>query len=254
MGLDSIILFAVVVMFAYLIEGFIGFGGTIMALPIASSIAGLKLAVPVMTIVVLLASIVIALRDIKYIDKKQFVKITILMILGLPIGMWLFKSLPERPLKIALGIFMIIVSVKGLYYNTDKRKEELPKKANKLQIGYKTMKLLENIVIFLGGIVHGAFTCGGPFVVVYATKNIKNKTSFRATLCALWATLNGIMLMLNTFKGEISFEIIKVSAITMPFVVVAIVVSNILHKKVNGEAFTKFVYAALFVAGILMMM
>ena len=75
MDLGQIIAFSVVVMCAYFIEGLIGFGGTIMALPIASAIAGLKVTVPVMTIVVLIASIVIAVRDFKHINKKEFIKI-----------------------------------------------------------------------------------------------------------------------------------------------------------------------------------
>ena len=247
MDLGQIIAFSVVVMCAYFIEGLIGFGGTIMALPIASAIAGLKVTVPVMTIVVLIASIVIAVRDFKHINKKEFIKITSLMVLGLPIGMWLFSALPERPLKVALGIFMIIVAVKGLY---EGRK---PAKVVEVKNKSKYIGIIHNIVLFLGGIVHGAFTCGGPFVVVYATSNIKDKSSFRATLCALWATLNAIMLSINIFRGEITSGIVIMSLITMIFVIIAIVVSNIVHKKINGDSFTKFVYVALFVSGILMM-
>ena len=74
MELGQIIAFSVVVMCAYFIEGLIGFGGTIMALPIASAIAGLKVTVPVMTIVVLIDSIVIAVRDFKHINKKNLLK------------------------------------------------------------------------------------------------------------------------------------------------------------------------------------
>ncbi|WP_195989074.1 sulfite exporter TauE/SafE family protein [Clostridium sp. D53t1_180928_C8] len=265
MELNKTILFALIIMCTYFIEGLIGFGGTIMALPLASMVMGLKLTVPVMTVVVLIASIIIAARDYKYIDIKQFVKIALLMILGLPIGMWLFKFLPERPLKILLGIFMIGVAIKGLYDVFIKvRKqpklvyaEEFAADSQTKDLKVETpkgMRIVEDIILFLGGIIHGAFTCGGPFVVVYATKNIKNKSSFRATLCALWATLNIIMLSINIFNGEINFEIIKISAITMIFVFIAIVVSNIVHKKINGDIFTKFVYIALFISGILMML
>lgn len=264
MELNEIILFALIIMCTYFIEGLIGFGGTIMALPLASMVIGLKLTVPVMTVVVLIASIIIAVRDYKYIDIRKFAKISLLMILGLPIGMWLFKFLPERSLKILLGIFMIGVAIKGLYdvfikvkkepklvyeeeFAVDSESESLECKTS------KGMRILEDIILFIGGIIHGAFTCGGPFVVVYATKNIKNKSSFRATLCALWATLNIIMLTINIFNGEINFQRIKISAITMIFVFIAIVVSNIVHKKINGDIFTKFVYIALFISGILMM-
>jgi uncharacterized protein len=36
---------------------------------------------------------------------------------------------------------------------------------------------LDNMTLFLGGIVHGLFTCRGPFVVMYATKISKIKVS-----------------------------------------------------------------------------
>lgn len=281
----STILFAIVIMMSYFIEGMIGFGGTIVALPLASQIAGIKLAVPVLTIVVFLASVVIAIRDFKYLDKKQFIKIAFLMILGLPIGTWLFASLPERPLKLALSVFMIIISLKGLIgiSNEKKRKslaevsvdlEETPLaddigdsiaenssiwdntveglELQEVNEGEEGSSWLSNLTIFLGGIVHGAFSCGGPFVVVYATNNIKDKSSFRATLCTLWALLNAIMIGIKSFNGEITGEVIRLSAWTMPFVVVAIIVSNIAHKRLKGESFTTFVYIALFVSGILM--
>ena len=265
MELSQILLFAFIVMCAYFIEGLIGFGGTIMAIPLASEVLGLKLTIPVLTIVVLIASIIIAIRDRKYIDKKQFIKITVLMIMGLPIGMWLFEAIPERPLKIVLGIFMVIIGIKGLYEGKNKADgskelisaelagiESIAIDVNEVNQSNKLKSLIENLTIFCGGIVHGAFTSGGPFVVVYATKNIKDKSRFRATLCALWATLNGIMLCIDMYYGQVSVEILKISTITMLFVAIAIVVSNIVHKKINGDSFTKFVYVALIVSGILM--
>lgn len=249
--MGEVILFSVIVMCSYFIEGLIGFGGTIIALPLASAVIGLKLTVPVMTIVVLLASIVIAVRDFKHINKKEFVKITFLMVIGLPIGMWMFTYLEERPLKILLGIFMLIVAAKGLYDTTYKKKIESIKVGNEKNTGI--IKLFNKVILFLGGVIHGAFTCGGPFVVIYATKHIKDKSSFRATLCALWATLNIIMLSINVFKGEITTDILAISSITMAFVIIAIILSNIVHKKIKGESFTKFVYISLTVSGILMM-
>ena len=95
MDFEQILLFALIIMCTYFIEGLIGFGGTIMALPLASMVVGIKITVPVLTIVVLIASIVIAIRDFKHIDKKQLIKITGFMAAGLPIGMILFSS-PTR--------------------------------------------------------------------------------------------------------------------------------------------------------------
>ncbi|CEN83119.1 sulfite exporter TauE/SafE family protein [Paraclostridium sordellii] len=263
MGVGQILLFVIIVMVAYIIEGVIGFGGTIIAIPLASAIVGLKPTVPVLTIVVLIASTIIAIKDIKFINKKEFLKITTLMMVGLPIGMWLFESIPEKPLKIALGIFMVIIGIKGLYEEKRKSNDlgeivlEIETNLNKDCISIeettsKRLNIFQNFTIFCGGVLHGAFTCGGPFIVVYATKNIKDKTSFRATLCVLWASLNLVMVGIDIYTNEITKDIIKLSFITMIFVFIAIIVSNIIHKKINSDSFTTFVYIALIVSGILM--
>ena len=252
MDFGQMLLFAFIIMVTYFIEGLIGFGGTIMALPLASMVVPLGTTIHVLTIIVLLASLFIAIKDYKHIAKKQFIKIASFMIIGLPIGMILFTILPEKPLKIALGIFMILVGIKGIYdlKNSTKSIKNSVKTDNLEPTKFK--KLLENLTLFSGGIVHGAFTCGGPFVVVYATKNIKDKFSFRATLCALWATLNTIMLTINIFRKEITPEVITLSGFTMLFVIGAILISNIAIKKINADSFNKFVYVALCVSGVLM--
>ncbi|MGL5574319.1 MAG: sulfite exporter TauE/SafE family protein [Sarcina sp.] len=248
MDLEQILLFALIIMLTYFIEGLIGFGGTIMALPLASMVVPLNTTVHVLTLIVLLASLFIVIKDYKYIERKQFLKISGFMILGLPIGMILFTILPERPLKMALGLFMILVGINGIYKMKNTKKQS---NLNNIETS-KTKTLIENITLFLGGIVHGAFTCGGPFVVVYATKNIKNKYSFRATLCALWVTLNSLMLIINLFRKEITPQVLTLSGFTMLFVVGAIIISNIVIKKINADSFNKFVYFALCLSGVLM--
>ncbi|MGL4991158.1 MAG: TSUP family transporter [Sarcina sp.] len=247
MDISTIILFAIVIMSTYFIEWLIGFGGTILALPIASFVLknDMQITVIVLTIVVLIASIIIAIRDFKFIDKKQLLKITLIMLMGIPIGMIVLKNTNEKPLKIALGIFMIFIGIKGIY-------STMPNKNKKIKINSKTQNYLENLGLFLGGIVHGAFTCGGPFVVVYATKNIKDKSSFRATLCALWAILNSFMLFINIISGSITKTILNLSFVTICFVIISIYLSNIIHKKINSDAFSKFVYIALCISGTLM--
>ena len=250
MELITIILFAMIVMSTYLIEGIIGFGGTLLALPLASNVVGMKTAVDVLVIVVLFASAWVSIRDRDYIDKKVLKCILLFMLPGLPLGMWLFNVLPEKPLKIALGFFMIFVGIKGLYsaFKSAKASSTHSKKLSSLT------KCFMPLSLFLGGIIHGAFTCGGPFVVIYAKKEITHKTSFRATLCALWTLLNGIMLFMSFLGHNMSQEIILLSIWTLPFMVFAILLANLLHHKLRAEIFTHIVNIALVGSGILMML
>lgn len=250
MEITTLILFATIVMSTYLIEGVIGFGGTLLALPLASKVVGMKTCVDVLVIVVLFASSWVSIRDRHAIDRKALKYILLYMLPGLPIGMWLFAVLPERPLKVALGLFMIWVGAKGLYHTF--------KVSDSSSTSSITPSPLETYLmplsLFLGGIIHGAFTCGGPFVVIYAKKHISNKTSFRATLCTLWTLLNGIMLLISLLERPMSQEIVLLSAWTLPFMVFAIWLANLLHHRIKAEVFTHIVNMALIGSGILMML
>lgn len=244
------ILFATIIMSTYLIEGIIGFGGTLLALPLASRVVGMKTSVDVLVIVVLFASAWVSLRDRHLIDKKVLGRILTFMLPGLPIGMWLFTVLPEKPLKIALGCFMIFVGMKGLYGALKSSKTSSTHSAKYSGL----MKWLMPFSLFLGGIIHGAFTCGGPFVVIYAKKEISDKTSFRATLCTLWTLLNALMLFMSLLSHSMSQEIILLCLWTLPFMVFAIWLANVLHHKLRAELFTHIVNIALVGSGILMML
>ena len=60
------------------------------------------------------------------------------------------------------------------------------------------------------------------------------------------------MIIFYAISGELTGEVIALSAWSLPFVGVAIVLSNMIHHRVNGEIFSVFVYVALTVAGMIM--
>ena len=155
MSLLQTLLFGLVILATHFIEGITGFGCTVLALPFCISLSGIKVAVPVLVVIAWLLALYIIMIDFKNIVWREFIKIVSFVILGLPIGMWLFTFLPEAILKKMLGIFMIIVSIRGLY--TAFTGEVTASPTSKLK------KCLLNFILFLGGIIHGAFGSGGAF-------------------------------------------------------------------------------------------
>jgi hypothetical protein len=167
------------------------------------------------------------------------------MVLGLPVGIFLFASLPEAPLKILLGIFMVGVAASGL------AKFYLPVKS-RLDADTKAGKIIMNVILLLGGMIHGAFASGGPFLVVYATRKLTDKGNFRATLSAVWLTLNSIMMGVNLFHGSYPREVFVIMGTMVPFLIAGMVIGNIAHKRIDGTTFTKMVYSVLLVSGFFM--
>ena len=100
-------------------------------------------------------------------------------------------------------------------------------------------KYLLNLVLFWGGIIHGAFGSGGPFVVIYATKALPDKGNFRATICTLWFTLNSIIIVKNIRQGVMTAPVIEVIVSTLPFLVVGMILGNCAHKRIKEDSFLK---------------
>lgn len=235
--------FCFVVMLGFLIEATLGFGGTVAALPICSMLVGIRIAVPAITIVVCVASLVIMVQDWKHIDWRAFGTMFLLMALGMPVGMLAYAWLPERPLKILLGLFTLFVACKGLFWHPA-QKEERPVTRGR--------RILLYSCLLLGGVIHGAFSCGGVLAVLYATEVLKEKRAYRVTLSFIWFALNLLITVKNLFTGALIPEVVSLSLWCIPFVAVAILLGNYLHKRLNAALFTRFVYGMLFISGALM--
>lgn len=259
MSVSETLLFGLIVLITHFIEGITGFGCTVLALPFCSSLAGIKVAVPVLVIIAWLLALYIIIIDFSKIIWREYIKIIAFVIVGLPIGMWLFGRLPEAILKKLLGAFMIVVAFRGLYaVFAPKRKEsrcgeEAAGPGKGAGIGrYKSILL--NFVLFLGGVIHGAFGSGGPFIVIYAAKALPDKSSFRATISMLWLTLNSIIILRDIRGGVISEPVLKIVLWTLPFLAIGMVLGNCAHKRIRGNSFVKLVYGVLLLSGVFMLL
>lgn len=241
------VLFALILLVTCTVEGITGFGGGILALPFLDPLVGLKHAVPVLAILGLCNSGYRTITMRQHIVKKELWTMVFFIVLGLPVGMWAFTVLPERPLKIILGIFMLYVAIKGL---VEIYQPHLKAQATRPASGKR--KALFYGLLFCGGIMQGAFTSGGPFVVMYATMALNEKEAFRATLFAMWVVVNTIITARNAVSGVLTVEVGQLVLWTLPAMVLAIVISNYLQKYISGQTFNKVVYGTLLISGLFM--
>lgn len=241
MDISTILLLGFLILATHFLEGLTGFGSTVLAMPFAIMLTGINIAKPVLTIVGLLLSLYVVTISYKDILWEHYFKIIAFVALGLPVGMWLFNKLPESALKIILGIFMIVVSIRGLIIAY---KESKPTKPINIPI--------LNIFLFLGGCIHGAFSSGGPLIILYASEKLPNKSNFRATLCMLWVTLNSLIVLQSFMSHKITADVLKLSFYTLPFLALGAVLGNLAHHKIKDGSFTKIVYVVLFISALFM--
>lgn len=220
--MTTLVLSGLVVFVTHALEAVTGFGCSVLAMPFVSALlGGVKTAVKVITILAWLLALYIVIRNFSKIDWKQYSIITGMMLLGLPVGMYLFRSQQSDTLNLILAVFIIIVSVTQLYRQAKRTGNNLP------PTGYKALPYY--LLLFLGGIVHGVFSSGGgPLVVLYATRALPDKGKFRATLCLLWTTLNTIIIAGYIIEGgSLTPPVVKTTTMLVPLWWVVLLLESI---------------------------
>jgi len=245
----KIIMVGVIVLITHCLEGITGFGCTVLALPFIIMLLGIKTAVPVLVILAWILAAYIIIRSWRHIRWQELLFIIIHVGIGLPVGMMIFDYLPARGLKAILALFMVAVGLHGLYKTLKTRQHIIAGS----QSNTPTKSLIMRGVLFLGGIIHGAFGTGGPFVVIYASKALTDKTLFRVTLCLLWFTLNTVLIIQWLISGLIwEADIMRYTGWALPFLIGGMLLGDYLHHKVNEYYFKIMVYIILFGSGFVM--
>ena len=238
----SLILVGLVVFLTHALEAVTGFGCTVLAIPFVTALLGLERAVPLLAVIGWLMALYIVITKFRDIVWKQFLIIVAFVGLGMPAGIFAFNSLDTSLMKKVLAVFIIVVSViqlKKLFFPPEEDKP-LP-------------RIFYWIILVCGGVIHGAFASGGPFVVLYASRSLPEKAGFRATLCLLWTTLNTVLMISYLMTGRFTGSLIRDTGLMLPFLAVGIVAGELVHNRVNEEFFRRLVFSVLLITGIFML-
>lgn len=239
--MNSILFFTVIVL-ANIIQGITGFAGTILAMPASILLVGYPVAKPVLNVLGLLSGVYVFLGYKKYVNWAEFAKIVIFMAIGIFLGICLKQRFigKEYILYKALGVFVSFIAVQGLIKllctNTNNAKNE-------------KKDVLSFFLLPLAGIVHGIFVSGGPLLIGYLTKRIKDKTVFRSTISTVWIVMNSIVLVDDIRNNFFSKGLCVTILIAVPLLFLGMMIGTILYKKMSQHLFMLITYVLLLISG-----
>ena len=227
------ILFVLIQMAANIIQAVTGFAGGPLAMHPSIALVGVNDAKAAITLILWIATTVVTVQNIKYINWKQLGIMLAFMIVGMLGGLWLFDVLPVNTLMMVYGIIVVLIGLKKLLLPSNK----------KMPVPWNYAALL------MAGVMQGMFTSGGPFLVLYAADAIKEKKEFRATVSTIWTVLN-IYMIFKMFRGGMyTSYVCGLSAASILPVFLGNFIGNRINKKINQQAFLKLVYVLLIISG-----
>ncbi len=234
------VLFLLVVFLSNIVQCITGFAGTVLAMPFATMLVGFSVARPSLNVIAIFSPAEVLLTNYKNIDKKEFLKITSVMLLGIGVSYFIKDYFTENAelLYRVLGGLVIFFAVMNFA-------KFLSKKTDKELSPFIAYPLLA-----LSGLVHGIFVCGGPLLVTYAVAKIKDNEKFRATLSAVWVVLNSIIFAVDIKDGVFKKETVVLTAVSIAVLALAIVIGNYLCKKMSKNASKILTYVLMLISGV----
>jgi len=225
----------VIICCAGILQGFTGFGYSLLALPLICLFAPAGWAVPVIAVSSLALNIMVLASSWRNLRLRGFLPMAFSGMVFTPVGAWMLGSLHDTVVRVIIGISVTSVSVLSL---------------SKWAPHLKRTTLGMGLTGALSGIFNGLTTFSGPPAVIYLTATETEKDSFRANLSAFFLALTLVAIPSFVGAGVTSAENLVQAVIFLPAAALGGTIGILLAKKVDSSVFRKMALIALSILGI----
>ncbi len=224
---------------AYAARGASGFGAAA-AMPLLGLVLPLKVLVPAWTLIGIAAGTALLGSDRNKVSWGEIVKLVPGTLLGIAIGLYVFTLLDSETLAKWLGSLVLAYGLYSLWGTFGAApKPHMPPRLAAALGGF-------------GGGMTGTVvgTMGSVFFAMYFDAIKLGKENYRATMTAILLTLTVIRGIGYFAVGEFSRDVLVVTAILFPSMLIGIFIGNRFHHGMSELAFRRTVACALTVSGL----
>ena len=210
-----------VIVVAYTVFGLSGFGATSITVPILAHFLPVSYLVPTVVLLDLVSSALVGVANREQVSKEELVRLVPWMFAGFVVGVTVLVGVPDRHLRMALGVFAVLLGVHGIFNPTLKR---------------AISKLWAIPAGVVGGAIATVFGAGGPIYATYVMGRTGDKGVVRSTISTLIAisafsraivyAVSGLLLHAAVFAGAL---------VLAPFVWVGLRIGQRIHVGLSTE-------------------
>jgi uncharacterized membrane protein YfcA len=228
-----------IVFAAAFVRSALGFGDAVLAMPLLAMVLGVRTGSPLVAFMGPTISVLILAGSWRRVEFRTAGRLVAATLLGIPVGVYGLARLPEAPLKIALGLIILIYGVFGLARPHVRLRRERP--------------WVPWLVGASAGVLGGAYNTNGPPVVAYGMLRGWPPESFRATLQGYFLPTGLAILAGHGLAGLWTGPVLEAYAYSLPAIILGALLGGLLNKKLTGAVFAKLVYALLAAMGALLL-
>jgi uncharacterized membrane protein YfcA len=231
----NLLFFIVIILFASFYQGITGFGFALIAAPLALLVLDKYTVVTSLTVIGLILNAFL-FKKIKHpLNLTLLLPLFLASVIGMPIGIWILKTVSINVLKVIVGCVSIIFALKVSF----------------TKISLPQTKTLTAIAGFLSGLFQTSISMGGPPVVILLTGAGKEKNEMRKIFVTFFLWLNIISLPFFLISRTLTLQRAKIGFYALPFVLLGAYLGNIVVKKIPQKAFKLIALATVCITGLL---
>ncbi len=236
--LATILLTCGILFLATVIHAVLGFGTSLVAMPLLVLVLGLPTAAPLVALSMLTTITALFWSTRAHIDFRAAWQLLLASALGIPAGLWLVGSGPEYPLRALLAVVLIGF---GSYSLARPRLPALRGRAWVLPFG------------LAAGVLGGAYNTSAPPVVLYGALRRWPPEQLRATVQGYFLPAAALICLGHGLSGLWTREVFKLYALALPLVLCGIFLGLGLGRRLPADRFERLLYASLIALGALLL-
>ena len=238
--MENILWIAGIIGLAAAVQSLAGFGFALVAIALLPFFLELQLAVPLVLMMCLLSSVGLWIYYRKSFSWKAIAPLVLSALISIPIGLIGLHYVPEDIARKALGSFIM------LYVAYDILRLLSPAFASPALESPRWAYLFGGV----SGFLTGAFTAGGPPLVMYANSKAWSPEEFKGNLPGVYVVALTFALTGHYFEGHLTPELLKIALYTTPMFAVGMGFGIVLSKKIDADSFKRLVLSLLGVIGL----
>ena len=205
------------------------------AMPILTMWLGVQIAAPLIAMLSITVAAGILARDWRHVQWASTWRLVASSLVGIPIGLYLLKAIPEPSVKAVLAMVIIAFSSCSL-----------------VRPGHFRLKsdFTSPVFGFFAGILGGAYNTQGAVLVVYGTLRRWSAEKFRATLQGFFLPTSLIIVTGHAVSARVTREVIWLYVLSIPLVVIALPLGGWLNRRVIAARFVRWVHVMLIAIGL----
>ena len=229
-----------ILLVAGFIQGLTGFGFGMVAMSLMPLLVDVKFASILIALLSTVNNFLVLWSVRRSVNLRNVLFIFLGGAMGIPVGVYLLKTLDAALIKRMLGTVLVIFSSYSL-----------------LRRGEPKLRIGEIWAVPMGicsGVLNGIINMGGPPVIIYTYHKGWDKKVVKATMVFYFCVLSTYKIGLFVAARMISGEILKLSLILIPIMFLGTGLGFPIFERINREGMRRITFTLLLILGVILIL